>query len=185
MCIRDRRDEQDQYVEAPASVSVVVIDPTAEGKAARVARWDFTAEQTRSRFRSSGSRRGLVLEMLWPSQPPDRAALQLYVRYTTKDGRKLQVDMPVEVALHDGSHPGWVATEPPKEAPIRTARRFTPAATVRPSVPTSATPPSPAPAASSPPTMRFPTREVPAVPIAPARPAEETPSRPAWSPERE
>jgi hypothetical protein len=38
----------------------------------------------------------------WKSGPPEHAKLKLFVRYATQDGRKLQVEKPVVVAIaHD------------------------------------------------------------------------------------
>ena len=85
-------------VDAPADVSVVVIDSALEGNAARVARWDFTAAETAAMFRRSGASLAIHLTMAWPGDPPVHHKLHLFVRYVTADGRKLQADQPIEVA---------------------------------------------------------------------------------------
>jgi hypothetical protein len=98
VCI-EPRDAQGQLIEAPADVSVVVLDPAQQGQAARVARWDFTAKEIAGRFRKTPIASGIQLEMPWPADPPAHNDLHLFVRYTTADGRKLEADKTFKVAL--------------------------------------------------------------------------------------
>lgn len=87
------RDADGRPCLAAGPVSVVVLDPAIAGEAARVARWDFTAEEIAGLTSDDGIR----LEMLWPQSPPVHDKLHLYVRYTTEDGRQLQADCPIDV----------------------------------------------------------------------------------------
>jgi len=93
------RDERGSVLQAPAPVSVVVLDPAASGSDARVARWDFTAEQVAASYRKGSWGEGYWLEMLWPAAPPRHEQLQLFVRYQTSDGRKLEGQQPIRVAV--------------------------------------------------------------------------------------
>jgi len=88
--VLEPRDAQGRLVEAPGAVSVVVVDPALEGQAARVARWDFTAEQIATLHRKGVWGEGYHLEMVWPGTAPAHEDLQLFVRYVTSDGRKLE-----------------------------------------------------------------------------------------------
>ena len=91
-------------------MSVVVLDPALrdeEGKAACVARWDFTAAETAAMFRRSGANRAIHLTMTWPGDPPKHGKLHLFVRYVTADGRKLEADQPIEVALPGEKSARW------------------------------------------------------------------------------
>jgi hypothetical protein len=97
-------DEHGELVPAAAPISVAVLDPALSGEAARVARWDFTADEVVERLRDTGLGKGIYLEMYWPAQPPAHSQLLLYVRYTTEDGRVLQTDTDVRVeVLGDGT----------------------------------------------------------------------------------
>ncbi len=80
---------------AAGPVSIVVLDPALSGDAARVARWDFTAEE----IALATVDEGIGLEMVWPQGPPPHGSLQLYVRYTAPDGRKLEDNCAIEVSV--------------------------------------------------------------------------------------
>lgn len=115
------RDAQGRWIEAPGKVSVVVLDPALEGEAARVARWDFTAAETAAMFLKSALGRGMELEMLWPGDPPVHEELQLFVRYTTSDGRKLERDHQIRVDPPHERSADWVPSQ--KAAPRTQASR--------------------------------------------------------------
>jgi hypothetical protein len=92
----DQRDASDAEVLAPGDVAIVVIDPAIPGKAARIARWDIEAEKLSQYVRRDGDGGALRFELPWP-KPPQHDDLQLYVRFTTYDGRRLQANVPIEV----------------------------------------------------------------------------------------
>ena len=163
------RDAQGRWVEAPAAMSVVVLDPALEGDAARVARWDFSVEQTRALVLRAGLGRGIGLDMDWPDAPPLHTELLVHVRYATSDGRNLQADGRISIELPEGRTAGWVprpkrATEPPnspgKAQPTQPAATARPTATARPAEPTNRTA------------------------ALPSRPTKPEPQRPVWSPDR-
>ena len=164
------RDAQGQLVAAAAPVSVVVLDPAEKGDAARIARWEFSAEEIAAMAQSTRLSEGIHLAMLWPDRPPVHGRLHLFVRYSTSDGRRLQADQPLVV-----------------EMPGRQARRWTslvPSARSRPSSP--AVPPSTrVVGAATPPPSLAPQPRVAARSAPPV--AESTPPRrktPVWSPTR-
>ncbi len=172
------RDGDGRLIAAPAAVSVVVLDPALQGEAARVARWDFSAEQLGSLYRRTSAGEGFHLEMLWPGAPPAHETLQLFVRYVTSDGRKLEVQRRIRVAVGGGGsgeltadrrgmasvgpngERGWQqrATSAPPAEPLRLSSRLSSAA----SRVTASPSPSPPSVESSSPKL----------------------SRPTWSPER-
>ena len=102
-------------IDAPAEISVVVIDPALEGNAARVARWDFTAAETAAMFRRSGASLAIHLTMARPTDPPTHHKLHLFVRYVTADGRKLQTDERIEVALPGDRTTRWTPSDGPMD----------------------------------------------------------------------
>jgi hypothetical protein len=103
--ILEPRNAGDQYVSEAGAVSVVLLDPTRQGEAARIARWDFDKSTTQHLLASEGRKPaddggkpfGIKLEMPWPAAPPASNQLKLFVRYETADGRRLQTDRDIFV----------------------------------------------------------------------------------------
>ena len=102
------RDVHGRLVPAAGPVSVVVLDRGRSGDAARVARWDFTAEQISTLYRKTPYGEGIYLEMPWPGSPPDRGHLHLFVRYTTQDGRNLEASCELDVVLPNHRERAWI-----------------------------------------------------------------------------
>jgi hypothetical protein len=112
LVVIEPRDRAGRPVDAPAEVNVVVVDPALKdpkGQASRVARWDFTAAEAAAMFRRSGSSQAMHLMTAWPGDPPVHNKLHLFVRYVTADGRKLETDQPIEVALPGDPANRWTA----------------------------------------------------------------------------
>jgi len=159
------RDRQDRYLAAPGEVSVVLLDPTLD---ARVARWDFSAAETARMFHDSTFGRGMQLEMTWPGEPPKNRELHVFVRYTTADGRQLEVDQPIRVEPAGRSVAGWSAREARETRPGEGGASRTPAAASTHARPTPADPATRPPDHAGPSPSRTATR----------------PHRPVWSPDR-
>jgi hypothetical protein len=111
LAVIEPRDAQGHSVDAPADMNVVVIDPALEGDAARVARWDFSADQIALMFRRTGAGQAIHVEAPWPGDPPVHNKLHLFVRYTTADGRKLESNQPIEIALPGEKPSRWTPAE--------------------------------------------------------------------------
>jgi hypothetical protein len=75
------RNAAEEYVPEAGAVSIVVLDPSKVGEAARVARWDFDAEATGEKLKARKAARGIHLSMPWPAGAPTRYKLHLFVRY--------------------------------------------------------------------------------------------------------
>ncbi len=105
------RDAKGRRLEAPGDVAVVLVDPAKTGAGAKLARWDFPAAETAKLFRGSGIARGMYVECPWPDRPPENNSLHLYVRYITRDGRKLETDEYVEVSLPGEKAACWTPVE--------------------------------------------------------------------------
>ena len=115
LVVVEPRDRAGRSVDAPAAMSVVALDPAildSRGKAVRVGRWDFTAAETAGLFRRTDSSRAVHLAMAWPADPPKHGKLHLFVRYVTADGRRLEADSPIEVALAGERQAGWQSAPP-------------------------------------------------------------------------
>jgi hypothetical protein len=92
------RNAGQQFVPEAGAISIVVLDPARQGDAARIARWDFDRKAVEQLVQNSSETRGLKLELPWPAAPPASGKLQLFVRYETADGRRLQSDREITVA---------------------------------------------------------------------------------------
>jgi hypothetical protein len=121
MVVVEPLDAKGDLLEIPGEVSVVVLDPAQEGEAARVARWDFTAEEAAEHIKRTPMGDGLHFELRWPHGPPANRDLNLYVRYTTPEGKKLQVEKKIEVevpgAPKNDAAPAWTKADKPAPAP--------------------------------------------------------------------
>ncbi len=119
LVVVEPRDFAGNIVNSPGDISVALLDPALSGEQARLARWDFAAAQTEGMIRT-GSQPGIHLRLPWTSTPAhDR--LKVFVRYTTRDGRKLQAERLIAVALN-GSPPA-LREAPPDADAARTASR--------------------------------------------------------------
>ena len=125
LAVIEPRDAKGRRLEAPADVSVVLIDPSKTGPEAKLARWDFPAAETAKLFRGSGIARGMYVECPWPDRPPENNRLHLFVRYTTRDGRKLEADQSVEVALPGEKAARWTPAGPELQPAAGSDRELT------------------------------------------------------------
>lgn len=118
MVVIEPLDAEGQLIEAPGEVSVVLLDPALEGEAARVARWDFTSEEAAGHIKRTPLGDGLHFDLRWPHGPPANRTLNLYVRFKTLEGKKLQLEKQIEVRLagqedsSDGA-PAWTKADKP------------------------------------------------------------------------
>lgn len=111
------RNGSEQFVPLAGPVSVVLLDPAQVGDAARVARWDFGQSEAEGKLLRDTPRRGIHLELPWPAKIPASNRLQLFVRYETADGRKLQTDREIYITLPGQFSERW--TPRPPERPRR------------------------------------------------------------------
>jgi hypothetical protein len=125
LVVLEPRDAKGRRLEAPADVSVVLIDPSKTGPEAKLARWDFPAAETAKLFRGNGIARGMYVECPWPDRPPENNRLHLFVRYTTRDGRKLEADQSVEVALPGEKAARWTPAGPELQPAAGSDRELT------------------------------------------------------------
>ena len=162
LVVIEPRDVMGSILDAPGSINVALVDPATRGEAARIGRWDFTAAET-AEMLSGGPDRGIHLTLPRPPGSPAHDRLQLFVRYATRDGRKFQVEQPIEIASAGGRPASWTRAE--------SAR-------------------NPEPAVSAETEPRSPVAAAPAAPAEPepirsaSRPAVSESRRPLWSPER-
>lgn len=89
-------------------LAIVVLDPSRQGDAARLARWDFDAAATAQLLAASPpSIDGLRLELPWPGDPPMSNRLTVFVRLETEDGRRLETHRDVFIIPPGQQIGGW------------------------------------------------------------------------------
>ena len=170
LVVIEPRDAQGRTVDAPADVTIALLDPAKEGEAARFARWEFTAEQIALMFRRTAAGQAIHVDAPWPGDPPSHNKLHLFVRYITADGRKLEADQPIEIALPGEKSARWTPAESAARSGSATHDASSPA-------------PSNVPAADNWQRSETPTAHVPSeTPHTASRSS--SPQRPVWSPER-
>jgi hypothetical protein len=121
------RTSDDRLMLVSAPVSVVLIDPALPDDQARVARWELSANEVLAMARQTPSGDGLHLDLAWPSDPPRPGRYKLFVRLSTRDGRKLDAQrelvLGVPRAARDDGRPqsidGW-QRKPPAPQPVPT-----------------------------------------------------------------
>jgi len=188
------RDGQGKPLAAAAPISVVLLDGALSGEAARIARWDLTAEDVATSYCRMPQGEGFCLGLPWPGAPPVHGRLHLFVRYTTRDGRNLEASRPINVAV-----PGQVAerrdsgpilqeaTSPPRSSWQQKPPGEEPAEQ-RPQEPArlagDGEPPGSSAAEDAPKTGARPTPATSEAASSPARQSQTRPARPVWSPYR-
>ena len=111
------RDAANKLVEAAGEISIVVLDPTQTGAAARVARWDFATDEAELNFRTGPIGRGFQFELPWPSKPPTSRDLRLFIRMSTPDGRQVETDSKIRITPCES----WTAKTTPAEPVVTTS----------------------------------------------------------------
>jgi hypothetical protein len=105
-----------KYVPLAGPISLVLLDGARQGESARVARWDFTVNETRELMTNSLFGKGIHLRMPWPQEPPDNSRLTLFVRYTTPEGTKLEASREIFIELPGQTSRPWRPMAPGSDA---------------------------------------------------------------------
>jgi hypothetical protein len=85
------RDAEGRELTPDAEISMVVVDASKTGSEARVARWDFSADEAAQHVTAGG---GWQFELRWPNgNAPQGESLQLFVRLSMANGTKLISEM--------------------------------------------------------------------------------------------
>jgi len=107
MVVFEPRNAANQLVHPLGDVSIVVLDPDKRGAEARVARWDFTADEASARFKKTALGRGFHFDLPWPDTPPTSKTLRLFVRLTVPGGAKFVTDAMIPVDPPDRQVKRW------------------------------------------------------------------------------
>lgn len=101
------RNEDGVFVPKPAAVTIVILDPTKQGDAARYARWEFDKEVAEEVLRNESLDRGLLFRVPWSGEAPESDRLHLFVRYHAGDERKLEADRMITIRPPGQVAQGW------------------------------------------------------------------------------
>lgn len=85
-------------------ISIVVLDPTQEGEAARLGRWNFTSEQVTAACRDLPLK-SLQFPLLWQEARPAGDEVAVFVRVMTPGNKPLETDMMLR--FRDGTTADW------------------------------------------------------------------------------
>jgi len=115
------RNARGEIVAVPGAVRIVIIDTAVQNESGR-SMWDFAPVDAAAMFRpaATGGSGGLHFELPWTADPPAHSQLKLFVRYTTDDGRKLEVNKDIFIDLGRGAASAW---KDPNAQPVFTAVR--------------------------------------------------------------
>lgn len=105
--VLEPRTADKEFVPQAGPISVVLLDPTQTGEAARVAKWDLDVVEASRFVKNSETAQGLHLQLAWPKGPPPNAKLKMFVRYTTPDGEKLTAEQDVFITLAEQVSSRW------------------------------------------------------------------------------
>lgn len=105
--VLEPRTADNEYVPQAGPISVVLLDPTQVGEAARVAKWDLDVVESSRFVKNSATAQGLHLQLTWPQRPPQNSKLKMFVRYTTPDGEKLTAEQDIFVTLAEQVSSRW------------------------------------------------------------------------------
>ncbi|MBX3413025.1 MAG: hypothetical protein KF708_10085 [Pirellulales bacterium] len=109
MVVIEPRNAAGRIVNVPAQVSIVLLDPSQPPPTARVARWDFTADEAANHFRRSRLARGMHFQLPWPDRPPAQQDLELHVRAITTDGHELRAQRAVTIDIPGRPSHRWTS----------------------------------------------------------------------------
>lgn len=108
------RNGDDQLVPVAGQTSIVVLDPALDGDAARVARWDFSAEEAARRVKTGEDRNpGVSFKLPWPGSVPKHSKLHVFVRMQIDEGKVLEDDSEFYVILPGQFSQRWTPVSQP------------------------------------------------------------------------
>jgi hypothetical protein len=101
------KNERGQMVPLAADLSVVVLDPSREGNAARIGRWDYSASDVQAKMQPIGANQGIHLTLPWNGPDPAADRVIVFVRYTFENGRQVIGEKEIFVASDEGLKTVW------------------------------------------------------------------------------
>lgn len=111
------RNSAGQFVPTTGKVSVVVLDPSRPGEAARLGRWEFDADVIRYQLRLSG-KRNIPLELPWTGPRPQSSKVTMFVRLETESGEQVEASRDVNVLLPGQISSRWTPRPAQRRGPL-------------------------------------------------------------------
>jgi len=102
-----------QLVPIFAALEVAVHDPAKIGKdgpseSSRVGRWNYSANEVKSKFQPIGTTQGIHLTLPWNGPDPEADRVLVYLRYTLPDGRQVVNEKAIFVSGKGNMKTVWV-----------------------------------------------------------------------------
>lgn len=115
LVVFEPRNAAGQLVPTAGETSIVLLDPTLDGEAARIARWDFATDEVVPHFKKLILTKGFEFDLRWPNQPPRNPNLKLYVRFITPEGKRLVAEKDLHLRLAGSDEKSnWVRSDEDK-----------------------------------------------------------------------
>ena len=83
------KNQLSEFLQQPAGMTLVVVDPARPEGQSKIGRWTWTAEEMQASLEPIGVSQGFHLAVAWQSIRPTSKSVQVHVRYEMADGRRL------------------------------------------------------------------------------------------------
>jgi hypothetical protein len=101
------RNQSGEFVDQPADVTIVAMDPKRPEGEARIGRWTLTAEELEAALEPIGISHGFHVSIPWQADAPLGDVVQVHVRYEMKDGRRLINERRVQLHVPSTASNVW------------------------------------------------------------------------------
>lgn len=99
------RNEAGQFIARPDAISIVALDPSQEGEAMRLGRWDFVATDVAAAIENGNMHDGIPLLLPWKNAAPKGSEIKLFARYLSGPREFVEAEHLAQVVL-----PGQVSS---------------------------------------------------------------------------
>lgn len=97
LLVIEPQDKSGRYVALPGELTIAVYDPTKHGEEARVAQWEYSAEESTELLRETLLGKGFHLQLPWPNDLPDQSQLTVSTTYCTEQGERLRIRRTIQI----------------------------------------------------------------------------------------
>ncbi len=101
------RNQSGEFVDQPADVTIVAMDPKRPEGETRIGRWTLTAEEIEAALEPIGISHGFHVSLPWQASVPLGDVVQVHVRYEMKDGRRLINERRVQLHVPSTASNVW------------------------------------------------------------------------------
>ncbi len=97
LLVIEPQDNSGTYVASPGELTIAVRDPTKLGEDARVAQWEYSAEESTELLRETLLGKGFHLQLPWPNDMPNQSELVVSTTYRTEQGNRLNTRRTIRI----------------------------------------------------------------------------------------